>query len=258
MQVTITILLLLLNRTNTPTTGGLATIFDEGKTWDAETILALSVTWSILSTIKTQTNLAILDKGFCPTTSKLVVLAWASFATLRRILSLVTMFIPAMGLCNILHHWKWEKIPFNIAEKVGPGEKISLYGLNETVLWSQLDRWKDGSAPHYKQYTLLSLQETFIALILLSILQFLAIFVVKRYLSTDFQEEAHITNKVIHTLENINFGSPYRDWDDGDYSVEQFKERASAVRSEMIWTQAINFIATLLMMVPLWYTGTHT
>ena len=56
-------------------------------------------------------------------------------------------------------------------------------------------------------------------------------------------------------MENLNFASPFKDWDDGDYSIQQFRERASAVRREMIWTQAINFLATILMMVPLWYTG---
>ena len=255
MQVTVTILLLLLNRTKTATTGGLDSIFDEGKTWDAQTILAVSVTWSLLSTIKSHTNLTILDKGFCPTTSKLVVLAWTSFATLRRILSLVTMFIPSMGLCSLLHHWKWEQVPFKIAEKVRPGDKISLLGLNETVLWSQLHRWTDGIPPNYKQYTLLTLQETFIALVVVSILQFIAILIAKNCISKDFREEEHQTNKVIHILENLNFASPFRDWDDGDYSVQQFRERASTVRSEMIWTQAINFIATILTILPLLYTG---
>ena len=69
------------------------------------------------------------------------------------------------------------------------------------------------------------------------------------------REEEHRTNRIIHTLENLNFASPFKDWDDGDYSIQQFRERASAVRREMIWTQAINFLATILMMVPLWYTG---
>ena len=255
MQVTVTILLLLLNRTKTPTTGGLEAIFDEGKTWNAQTILAVSVTWSLLSTIKTQTKLTILDKGFCPTTSKLVVLAWASFATLRRILSLVTMFIPSMGLFSLLHHWKWEQVPFKIAEEVSPGDRISLFRLNETLFWSQLQRWTDGIPPKYNEYTLLTLQETFIALIVLSIAQFIAIFIAKVCSSKVFREEEHKTNKFIHTLETINIPSPYRDWDDGDYSIQQFRERAGAVRREMIWTQAINFMATILMTVPLWYTG---
>ena len=96
VQMTITFLLILLNRTDTPTTGGLETIFDEGKNWwiwslDANTVLVVSVTWSMFSTIKTHTDLTVLEKGFCSTRSKLVVLSWASFATLRRILSLVTL-----------------------------------------------------------------------------------------------------------------------------------------------------------------------
>ena len=266
MQVTITTLILLLNRTKTPTTGGLEAIFDEGKTWDATTVLILSVTWSIFSSIKTHTNLTILDKGFCPATSKLVVLAWATFAMLRRILSLITLFIPSMGLCSLLHHWKWEQVFFKlrleIAQSISPADKIILFGLNETVLWSQLDRWdysdpKAPTPPPYTVYTLLTLQETFLALIVMSVLQFMAIFVVKVCISTEFKEEEHSTNKVVHTLENLNFASPFRDWDDGDYSIQQFRERASAVRKEMVWTQAINFLATMVMMVPLWYTGRY-
>ena len=71
----------------------------------------------------------------------------------------------------------------------------------------------------------------------------------------DFRDEEHTTNKVLHTLENLNFASPLKDWDEGDYSVQQFRERASSVRKEMIWTQTINFLTTILMLVPLWYTG---
>ena len=117
VQVTIQILLLLLNRTDTPATGGLETIFDEGKSYDATTVLVLSILWSLFSTIKTHTNLTILEKGFCPTTSKLVVLAWATFATLRRFLSLVALFIPSMGLFSLLHHFEWENIPFRIRQE---------------------------------------------------------------------------------------------------------------------------------------------
>ena len=261
VQVTISILLLLLHRTNTPTTGGLEAIFDEGKSFDATTILAVSVTWSIFSTIKTHTNLTILEKGFCPTSSKLVVLAWATFATLRRILSLVAVFIPSLGLYSLLNHLKWEEVPFQIRGEINPEDKISLFGLNKTVLWSQLDRWdytgEAPSPPKYNLYTLLSLQNTFIALMVLSILQFIGILFVKRCFSSDFRKEDHKTNMILHTLENLNFASPFRDWDDGDYSIQQFRERASAVRKEMIWTQAINFLATMVMMVPIWYTGRY-
>ena len=266
IQVTIQILLLLLNRTKTATTGGLETIFDEDKSFDATTVLVLSILWSLFSSIKTHTNLTILEKGFCPITSKLVVLAWATFATLRRVLSLVALFIPSMGLFSLLHHFEWDKIPVkarqDYAKKfiISPDDNIRLYGLNETIYWSDLDRWDytepDNPTPTtYSTYTFLSLQNTFIALIGLSIIQFITIFAVKIWISKDFRKECHWSNKAIHVLENLNFASPYRDWDDGDYIIQEFKERARAVRKEMIGTQAINFLATITILVPLWFTG---
>ena len=64
--------------------------------------------------------------------------------------------------------------------------------MNVTILWSQLDRWDYTGAvpspPKSNLYTLLSLQSTFIALMVLSILQFIAILVVKRCYSTDFSK----------------------------------------------------------------------
>ena len=268
VQVTIQILVLLLSRTNTPTTGGLETIFDSGRNFDATAVLVFSITWSLFSSIKTHTNLTILEKGFCPTTSKIVVFCWSTFATLRRILALVTLFIPSMGLFNLLHHLQWDQIPFKARQEyakrftISPDDRISLYGFNETIYWSGLDRWdytntghKQPTPPTYPTYTLLSLQNTFFAMILLSIIQFIAIFSVKMWTSIDFREERHRTNKGIHVLENLNFASPFRDWDDGNHTVQEYKERARAVRKEMFGTWTINFISSITMLVPLWITG---
>lgn len=262
--MTIQILVLLLNRTDTPTTGGLETIFDEGNA--TTQVLVFSILWSIFTSIKMQTKFTILETGFCPTTSKLIVLAWATFATVRRILSLVTAFIPSMGLFGLLHHWKWEKVPFNIRREnaregfISSEDKISLFGLNETVLWSDLDKtdYSDPQypiPPHYSHYTLLTLQETFIALIGLSFVHLLATFVIKVWSSKDFKEEPHKINQLIHLLENLNYASPFKDWADGDFTIKEFQERAKAVKKEIIWSQAIHFISTIFMLVPLWYTG---
>ena len=199
-------------------------------------------------------------------TPTLVLHAWATFATLRRVLSLVTVFIPSMGLFSLLHHWKWEQVPFDIrienAKKslISPEDQISLLGLNDTVLWSELDRTDYSNPqypvpPTYSLYTLLTLQETFVTLIGLSFAQLLATFLIKLRTSKDFKEESSKTNKIIHLLENLNFASPYKDWDDGDFTTQEFKQRARAVRKEVIGTQAIHFISTMVMLLPLWYTG---
>ena len=93
------------------------------------------------------------------------------------------------------------------------------------------------------------------ALIGLSFIQLLLTFVIKVWISKDFKEEPHKTNKLIHLIENLNFSSPFKDWADGDFTTQEFQDRAKAVNKEVIWCQAIQFISTILMLVPLWYTG---
>ena len=199
-------------------------------------------------------------------TSKILIFAWGTFASLRRILSLIVLFIPSMGLFNLLHHWKYEQIPFKVRLEyakrfpIQPDDKIALYGLNETIYWSELDRWdysnkENPAPPHYSLYSLLSLKFTFIFLLILSILQFLSIYAMKSFTSNDFQQEEHLVNKFIHILENINYATPYKDWDHGDLSINEFRKRFTNLKREMIATYAINFFFTIIMMIPLWFCG---
>ena len=105
VQVTIQVLILLLARTETPTTGGLETIFDQ-KVFglDPYTLLVISISWSLLSCVLTLINLVAMEKGFSNMMTKIAIFVWGTFATLRRILSLIALFIPGLGLFSILHH----------------------------------------------------------------------------------------------------------------------------------------------------------
>ena len=266
--MTIQILVLLLARTQTPTTGGFETIFEQDSFFGIhpDNAFIFSISWSIFSCAKTHAKLIAAEKGFCPMTSKFLIFVWGIFAILRRIVSLIIMFIPSLGLFSLLHHWKYEQIPFRIRLEyakrlpIKPHDKIVLYGLNETIYWSELDRWdythpENPTPPHYSLYTLLSLKDTFISLIILSILQFLVIYAIKEYTSIDFKKEKHRTNKIIHVLENINYSSPFMDWDHGDFSLEELKKRFQELKREMISTFVINVTLTIIMMVPLWFCG---
>ena len=114
---------------------------------DPVTLLQISIPWSVFSCGLLHTKLITLQKGFCRTATKLVVLAWGLLATMRRILSIVTLFVPSMGLLHLLSHWRWEQVPYGIRREyhiknftITPEDKIALYGLNETILWNDLDR----------------------------------------------------------------------------------------------------------------------
>ena len=267
VQVTLQVLILLLARTDTPTTGGLETIFNQTVLGiDPYTLLVLSISWSLLSCVRMHTSLIAMEKGFCNVTTKLMLFVWGTFATLRRILSIIAMFIPSMGLFSILHHWRWEQIPFRVRLEYArrgflrSDDKISLYGLNETFYWAELDRWdysdpQDPAPPPYSIYTLFSLETTVIAGVVLFGLQFLLITVTKILTSAEFRERSNYVNKTIHVLENLNYATPFCDWDEGDHSIQEFRARFRATCREMAATFCVNIHCTLLMLVPLWYTG---
>ena len=268
VQVTVQVLILLLAQTQTANTGGLTTVFDqEFLGLDAYTALGISIAWSVFSCVKLHTKMVAHEKGFCKMTSKIFIFIWGTFATLRRLLSIIAMFIPSMGLFSILHHWRWEQIPFKARLEYAkrgflqPDDKIGLYGLNETIYWTELDRWsyadpQNPQPPPYSLYTLLSLRDTVTAGAVLLALHFLGLLLVKTLTSADFRRGKYV-NKFIHLLENMNYATPFSDWDEveGDYTIPEFKARFTATCWEMVASLGINILCTAAMLVPLWHTG---
>ena len=142
--------------TNTPTTDSILppTSFQSDQSTlgiDPITLLYLSIPWSLFTCGILHTKLIVLQKGFCRTSTKLVVLAWGLFATMRRIMSIVVLFVPSLGLLSLLHHWRWEQVPlkmrqeyYNRGFKITPEDKMAFLGLKETTLWSEIDRLDTG------------------------------------------------------------------------------------------------------------------
>ena len=270
MQVIVQVLILLLARTETATTGGLETVFDlELYGLDPLTLIVISISWSLLSCVRTHVNLIAIEKGFCNITTRLLLFVWGTFATLRRILSIIALFIPSLGLFSILHHWRWEQLPFSTRLEyarrgfINSDDKISLYGLNETIYWSEFDRWdysypEDPTPPPYSIYTLFSIHGTIIAGAVLMAVQFILIMEAKILTSPEFRKRGHYLNKFIHVVLNLNYASPFCDWDEGDCTIQEFRARFRSTCKEMTVTFCINILFTLMMLVPLWHTGQKT
>ena len=229
-QVSAQILLLLLAKTLTATTGGLQTFLVNssdkrlGIKFTAEAALTISILWSLRTCVTLHLKAILVEKVYFPGKSKLYVLVWASLVTDTRVFSMVIFFVPSMGLCNLLYHWQAEQIPFSVRQyvaatngSVSPDAEIQLRGMTETVLWSQLDRWDytdpaQPRPPHYSLYTGLSLAWTFFAFFAITALQLIALYIVKYVTSEDFKQES-VFSKLVHCLENINITMPCRDWD---------------------------------------------
>ena len=151
-QVSIMILLLLVANSSTALTGGLSTMFSRKSSFfgipiTAEKFILLSTFWGLKTCFLVKLKSLLVEKIFLRTTSKVVALLWAFFATCRRILAVVCFFIPPMGLFNLAYHFYAEKLPmstrvnFAKVHEISPNDKIYLKGLQNEVSWSEIDRW---------------------------------------------------------------------------------------------------------------------
>ena len=151
---------------------------------------------------------------------------------------MVCFFIPSLGLFNILYHHKAEEKPYLID------------GLNETTLWRDLDRWD------YSSYY--SLKWTFILYFILTGAQLLTILLVKIFTSKTFVKGKNFLCKFLHLLHSLNLAFPYEDWDQGRFSVKEYRERHRQTNIEMAWSLYVNIFFSFVMTTPLWYTGKKT
>ena len=263
-QVTIQILLVLLSKSKTATTGGLQTMFENTSAFglSAEAILNLSIAWSLRSCVYLFLKTKSIEKGYMPNKTKLVALLWSVSAILRRVLSMVAFFIPSIGLMDLLFHWKAEQIPFKIRRDYKV-TTLQVHNLSSsgTILWSDIDRWdysdpKFSRPPSYSLYTGLELQQTFLIFLVMMILHFSAVFYIKAKKGFGFQELAPIA-KLIHVLENINFAFNVKDWDEGKCSKQGFQENFKRVKEDMFYTFTANTIFSVICLIPLWATGNN-
>ena len=85
--------------------------------------------------------------------AKAVVYLGSISGILRELLSIVIFFAPCLGLFNLLHHIKFDKIPFKArleyakTNAILKSDEIKLHNLNETLYWSDLDRFNYSEDP---------------------------------------------------------------------------------------------------------------
>ena len=62
-------------------------------------------------------------------------------------------------------------------------------------------------------------------------------------------------NKVIHVLQCANFPFPYEDWDEGFFSIEEYRRRYKRVEREMLVSSLVTSGFSILTLIPIWFMG---
>ena len=283
-QIALQTTLLLMTLTETATTSGLQTFFQQdsflGIPMKPTTALILSSLWSLKTSVMLHLKTIRVQKGFFGTKASFAVLFWGFMGSLRRILSIVGFFTSSLGLFNTLNHWLAEQYPFSIRKEYNlfhPKDQVLLYNLTESVLWAGTKRWTDDFGteegldrwnyyedinepipPNYSLYTGLTLKWTFVTFVVIMFFHTVSMMLVKTFTSEQFKEDKSLYRKFLHVVENLNCPFPYKDWDEyGGKSItkEDFKRRSEQTECEMICSQLVNFAVSLIMLVPIWFTS---
>ena len=270
-QIALQVILLLMTLTETATTSGLQTFFKQdsflGIPMTPTTALILSSAWSLKTSVMLHVKSVKIQKGFFGIKASIAVFMWGLMGSLRRILSIICFFVPSLGLFNILNHWQAEQYPFGIRSQynlIHKKDEVYLYNLTEKVLWSELDRWnyyedpQEPTPPSYSLYTGFTLKWTFAMFLVIMTFHALSMLLVKIFTSEEFKEDRNAYSKLLHVVENINCSLPYRDWDEDEgksNTKEEFTKRSKKTQCEMIVSQLVNIGFSMIMLIPLWFTG---
>ena len=103
IQSSATIFLILMNRSLTTTTNGLQSIFDSkskffGLELSSETILWISIVWSLKSIFKRTMKIIKMKKVVFPTFAKVAVYLGSVAGVLREIITIIIFFAPSLGM----------------------------------------------------------------------------------------------------------------------------------------------------------------
>ena len=93
--------------------------------------------------------------------AKVIVYLGSISGILRELLSILIFFTPCLGLFDLLHHIKFEQIPFKARleyaknNQISESDEIKLRNMNETVYWKDLDNFNYAEdPPEPPKYTL--------------------------------------------------------------------------------------------------------
>ena len=160
-------------------------MFDNSSNWGSfnSLLFVVSIALGLLGCISRQVKRIKVEKGFLKFSTALILHLWASCAALRRVVSTVVFFVPAMGLLSILNHWKAEQIPFGAAQSVRSTSRVDLYNETEELLWRDISRWNTDNPDHptppsYTLYTSMTLETTSKGFHLILTLHFISVLIV--------------------------------------------------------------------------------
>ena len=183
---------------------------------------------------------------------------YAMIGITLRVMCLMLLIAPSLGLFSLLRHLQAEQIPYDPEQysHINFTEDILHFGNADPIPWSQINNYDYTSRkpPPYTTYSGLTLKAVFYLFVALLFIQTGLMWVAKIYLSQNFKQW-NIFDQIIHSMINTNIPMPVTDWSDETGNCQEHYIRMKKVEKEIFWCMFINFVFNLINLLPMLHLG---
>ena len=264
LQLVISITLLLLASSKTNTITGLEVLFENENFFymNTKVALALSIVWSLISSIKSQINGMSKKRQHSTGASNALLLIYISASIALRVFTCIMYLTPALGLFNSLRHLQGESYPY--WDPYYYPEDIQYYkfyyGNAPPRSWSEISRWTyknktNADPPQLTLYTYFTIEQYLGMFLGIFALQFTCHLVSKRATNPLVMKRLSWIDCVIHCITCCFLPFPMKEWDEEKGTIAMHKARQMLVLKEMLTSVLLNFAFNLLLLTPLVILG---
>ena len=266
-QLIIAISLLLLANSQTNTITGLESLFEKENLFymNTKVALALSVSWSLFSCIKSHIGGVTKKRQHSTKLSSVLLLIYTSTSIALRVFSCVLYLTPSFGLFNTLRHLQGEFYPhydpYFYPQDINDSEFY--FGDAPPLNWTQITRWnyierENVEPPPTTLYTYFTIEQYLRAFICILALQFAFHLALKILTNPLVFKKLFWIDCLIHSITCCFIPCPMEEWDSEKGTVAMHKVRKTLVLKEMLAAMLLNFCVNLFMLTPLIILGNES
>ena len=266
IQLIISITLLLLANSQTHTITGLEVLFQKETFFylNAKLALAISITWSLVSCVKSHINGISKQRQHSTTLATVIIFVFTSVSIALRVFCCVLYLTPAFGLFNSLRHLQGEMYP-HVSPYYYPEDinNFKFYFGNATPRnWTEVSRWNyisrtTAEPPQLTLYTLFSIEQYLVIFLGIFAIQFPVQLLLKMFTNPLVFKKLSWINRVIHMISCSFVPLPMEEWDMEKGTVAMHKTRKDLVFKEMLVSILLNFGFNFLLLTPLMILGKY-
>ena len=239
-----------------------------------QTFFVLANIWSLFSGWRSFIRGMKSSKDRFPFVSQVVLAGHVWLAMIARVAACLLFLTPCLGLFDCLRHYQGLLMPYEIVELTAFGpdpdnfdrgtDKFGELNVSTdfgsysdvTFLWSQLTPY-DYSNPSKPQkpditiFTTFDEEQLLPCLWILFVIQVFLMMAAKQLTNPKLFKKLHFLKMLTHCFENIWIPGPLQDWDHGQSTLDEYKQKRTQIDIEIGVSVGVNLVMNILMLAPL-------